>query len=332
MGKRDFSTTRIELVLSGLKHFIPKYFEANPLSQLQLVQTRGGLAHMLSTLSGNKQQHVNALQQLSALTGEASLQNSLEVSLSSLSNVPQYGTREVLILLGTLTSCDPSDIKKTIKKLIKRNITVNIIGLSAEVFICKKICECTHGIYSVVRNEKHFEKLILEYVLPPPASSHQQEVRESNFLVMGFPRYIIQELIPAGQLPLLSYTLCACHKTPSSSGYLCPRCDNKICNIPATCNICGLLLVSSLDLSQSYHFLNPLQPFQIVEMGTTSTNFDDSESEEEDIVTNQNCAACNENLFGKLKMSCPKCSSLFCEVCNSFLHEVLSHCPTCLNQ
>lgn len=50
--------------------------------------------------------------------------------------------------MGSLTSCDPGDIYESIEDLVKDNVRVSIVGLSAEVQICKYICKRTKGIGS----------------------------------------------------------------------------------------------------------------------------------------------------------------------------------------
>jgi len=49
--------------------------------------------------------------------------------------------------MASLTTCDPGDINETIKKLKANHIRCSIIGLAAEVQICKRICEETKGIF-----------------------------------------------------------------------------------------------------------------------------------------------------------------------------------------
>jgi hypothetical protein len=58
-----------------------------------------------------------AVQQLSqvACSGEPSLQNALELALRSLRMLPSHASREVLVLMGSLTTCDPDDISVTIQ-------------------------------------------------------------------------------------------------------------------------------------------------------------------------------------------------------------------------
>ena len=51
-----------------------------------------------------------------------------------------------MIIMGSLTTCDPGDIYDTIDSLANENIRVSVVGLAAEVQICKLMCKKTKGI------------------------------------------------------------------------------------------------------------------------------------------------------------------------------------------
>lgn len=59
-------------------------------------------------------QEIKALQQ-SSLAGEPSLQNSLELAIKSLKLLPSHASKEIVIIIGSLTTCDPGDITETIQ-------------------------------------------------------------------------------------------------------------------------------------------------------------------------------------------------------------------------
>ncbi len=51
---------------------------------------------------------------------------------------------EVLILFAALSTCDPGNILETIKAAKQQRVRVSIVGLAAEVHICRRITEvCT---------------------------------------------------------------------------------------------------------------------------------------------------------------------------------------------
>ena len=142
-----------------------------------------------------------------------------------------------------------------------------MIGLSAEMSICREIAKKTRGTFSVCLNEDHFKDLLFETVLPPaslkpknaalaaagvpgtapPGNSAANSV---DLMIMGFPT-----LLPQSQFP----TLCSCHsKLYKSKGYTCPRCYSKLCEVPTECGVCRLTIVSSPHLARSYRHLFPV--------------------------------------------------------------------------
>ena len=85
-------------------------------------------------------------------------------------HIRSHSSREVLIIMGSLTTCDPGDIFETIKECKKIKIRCSVIGLSAEVHICKKLCADTQGIYSVILDELHLHNLFQKIAFPLPNS------------------------------------------------------------------------------------------------------------------------------------------------------------------
>lgn len=47
---------------------------------------------------------------------------------------------------------------------------VSVVGVSAEVYICKHMAEATGGTYHVAVGEGHLEEIIQGHVPPPPLS------------------------------------------------------------------------------------------------------------------------------------------------------------------
>ena len=178
------------------------------------------------------------------------------------SHAPSHGTREILILFGSLLSSDPGDIHSTITALATSHIACSVIGLAAEVAVCRTLVSHTNPsrppstAYSVALDEAHYRDLLMRHTTPPPTTSSANDlsttsdgVTKSSLLMMGFPSRIVD--------PLPS--LCACHSRPTRGGYLCSRCRSKVCSLPTTCPCCGLTLILSTHLARSYHHLFPLQ-------------------------------------------------------------------------
>lgn len=53
-----------------------------------------------------------------ALSGEPSLQNTLELAERILKPLPGHASREILVLFGSLTTCDPGDINTTVQVIL----------------------------------------------------------------------------------------------------------------------------------------------------------------------------------------------------------------------
>ncbi|KAK4606979.1 hypothetical protein RGQ29_000974 [Quercus rubra] len=237
-AEMDYRPSRMAVVAKHVEAFIREFFDQNPLSQLGLVTIKDGIAHCLTDLGGSPESHVKALMGKLECSGESSLQNALDLVHGYLNQVPSYGHREVLILYSALSTCDPGDILETIQKCKKSKMRCSVIGLSAEIFICKHLCQETGGSYSVAMDESHFKELILEHAPPPPAIA---EFAIANLIKMGFPQRAAES----------SIAICSCHKEAKvGGGYTCPRCKARVCELPTECRICGLTLISSPHLAR----------------------------------------------------------------------------------
>ena len=74
-------------------------------------------------------------------------------------HIRSHSSREVLLIMGSLTTCDPGDIFATIGECKRLRVRCSAIGLAAEVHICKRLCADLDGIYSVILDELHLHDL-----------------------------------------------------------------------------------------------------------------------------------------------------------------------------
>ncbi|KAK9940191.1 hypothetical protein M0R45_016862 [Rubus argutus] len=312
-SEMDFRPSRMGVVAKHVEAFIREFFYQNPLSQVGLVSIKDGVAHILTDLGGSPESHVKAVMGKLECSGDASLQNALDLVHGYLNQIPTYGHREVLILYSALSTCDPGDIMETIQKCKKSKIRCSVIGLSAEIFICKHLCQETGGLYYIALDEPHLKDLILEHAPPPPAIA---EFAIANLIKMGFPQRAAES----------SVAICSCHKEAKvGDGYTCPRCKARVCELPTECRICGLTLISSPHLARSYHHLFPIVPFDEVSLSL----FIDQQNK-----LPKACFGCQQSLLGpgnkpSLCVACPKCQQLFCLDCDIYIHESLHNCPGC---
>ncbi|KAI6000612.1 Ssl1-like-domain-containing protein [Pisolithus albus] len=329
MVDRDFRPTRFDLTLRYAREFVTEWFDQNPLGQIGVVGMRSGLGERIGEMSGNPQDVLRSLSDRAKLepTGEPSLQNAIEMARGSMSHLPTQSSREILIVFGSLTTCDPGNIHETLEVCTKSRIRISVVALAAEMKICRELSDKTGGKFGVAMNEGHFKDLLFELV-PPPAQ--QATIRNAgsgsglppaDLMMMGFPTRLPDTSPPS---------LCACHSDLKSEGFLCPRCMAKVCDVPTDCDICGLMIVSSPHLARSYHHLFPVKPYEAV----ASLDYTSQ--------TTNACHACarpfpevhlsgvvTEGLSPLGRYRCPDCHHDFCTECDVFVHDVVHCCPGC---
>ncbi|KAK9723377.1 hypothetical protein K7432_001986 [Basidiobolus ranarum] len=317
MMEKDYRPHRLGLTVNYVEAFILEYFDQNPISQIGLIITRDGIAEKLTELSGNPMDHIRAIRNKNNqdCVGEPSLQNALEMARNALSHVPSHGSREILVIFGSLTTCDPGNIHETIQLLKNEEIRCSMVQLSAEVQVFKTLCKETGGKFSVAMNDMHYRDIMFETIPPPPTTTANSS---SNLVKMGFPTRIV-ESIPS---------FCVCHQKPVLGGFVCPRCKSKICELPTDCDVCNLTLVSSPHLARSYHHLFPVENFVDVDIAQcTSTCCFACQMTFE----NKRDDTTEENLLSDItpRFQCPKCKEHFCIECDLFSHDILHNCPGC---
>ena len=241
------------------------------------------------------------------------------------SHAPSHGTREALIIFGALLSSDPGDIHQTIGALVADKIRIGVVGLAAQVAICRELCAKTNSgddsVYGVALNEQHFRDLIIAVTTPPVTRSQKQSA--SSLLMMGFPSRIVEA----------SATLCACHSKLTKGGYLCSRCGSKVCALPCECPACGLTLILSTHLARSYHHLFPLRNWVEVpwkRAGGSSHCFSCGTAfplvpAREEWVRMQGV----KGMSMSSRYECTVCRNHFCIDCDLFAHEIVHNCPGC---
>eukprot|EP00537_Pseudo-nitzschia_pungens_P008555 CAMPEP_0172370106 /NCGR_PEP_ID=MMETSP1060-20121228/36290_1 /TAXON_ID=37318 /ORGANISM="Pseudo-nitzschia pungens, Strain cf. cingulata" /LENGTH=459 /DNA_ID=CAMNT_0013095279 /DNA_START=73 /DNA_END=1452 /DNA_ORIENTATION=+ len=356
--------TKLDITMQLLQEFVQEYYDQNPLSHLGFVILKGGEAEVLTNLSSSSKTHKLALKNLSKLGadgpsggGEFSLQNGLEVAGRSLGHQPRHGSREILIVCGALSTCDPGHIlTETLPRLMAANIRVSTFALSAELHICRKIAEVTGGAMGVCLDKGHMRDWLLEQCVPPPAIRKEMLDFGCEMVQMGFPER------KKSEIPTLVHAT-RDTKLLARTAYTCPQCRAKIQELPADCVVCGLKLVLSPHLARSFHHLFPVAPFSELPL-TSESKKDETRSSTlkplaapSSIVLDSklrlstpeeatSCFACLR-LIGALKRSsradggedegkemlrfrCPECLNSFCVDCDSYLHDALHNCPGCL--
>ena len=315
----DLKPTRLQVLKEELDGFVTNYFDQNPLSEVGLITTKNQTAEVKVSFEQAKSLRGNFLKNQLGTTGEGrpSLQNALELAIEEHKRVPPYGTREILIIQNALCTNDPGDIKETIQKLINNKIRVNIIGLGAEMYICRKIAMDSDGTYEVALNQQHLRMLISNLQVPPPIMDDHGG-KYARRIPVGFPTItnnsIVLSSTNSNNNANLTKVICQPYEEYCNDGFKCPKCESHIkTELPYKCNVCNLFLLSSPHLCRSYHHLFGIEPFEEV---TTSE-------------LGRKCYCCGMSLDNKLQMQCMKCKKIFSSECEIYIRKSLHNCPGC---
>lgn len=319
MDDQDLKPNRLSSTLKLLEKFVEEYFDQNPISQVGIITTKNKRAEKLTELAGNPSKHVTALRNAvnTVCLGEPSLYNALSLAVSTLKHMPGHTSREVLVVMSSLTTCDPANIYELIKTLKELRVRVSVIGLSAEVRVCTVLTRETGGSYHVILDESHFKDLLRIHVKPPPSTT----ASDCSLIRMGFPQHTMVSLNDQEAKPSFSMAHVDCSTGGpglSLGGYFCPQCSAKYTELPVECKVCGLTLVSAPHLARSFHHLFPLEPF--------------TERPLEGHQGDRFCEACQGELRDKTVFECPSCSGVFCVDCDLFIHDSLHCCPRCIHR
>ncbi|KAJ2556697.1 hypothetical protein EV175_001827 [Coemansia sp. RSA 1933] len=322
MGIKDMLPSRIHATVGMLGSFVGEFFDQNPISQMAIITTKDGLAEKLTDLSGNPMDHINALKGSRDLAGEPSMQNALELAMHNLRRAPTHGLREIVCVFGSLTTCDPGDIEKTLDALKHAQVRVSMVHLAAEVHIYKRICRETRGEYAVPDSEHTMRDALFDHIPPPPVASAKAS---SDMIQMGFPIKASSAQVP---------TPCACHHELSFAGYICPRCKAKVCSLPTDCDVCGLPLVSAPHLARSYHHMFPEENYEETpgdHPGEDPACFACGAQWIDSAAVHQQLDPHGSSSGGGTgRFKCPRCRHEFCLDCDIFVHETLHNCPGCV--
>ncbi|RDI87626.1 hypothetical protein Vi05172_g2311 [Venturia inaequalis] len=349
MAEKDMRPNRFVVTINYAKEYVREFFEQNPISQMCVLGMHDGLAVRLSELSGNPNDHINAIQELRTgrspkePKGSPSLENALKMAKATLFHTPKHGTREVIIIMAALLTVDPGDIHVTIKACVKERLRVSIIGMSARLKICVEICNKTNAgdesVYGVALDQQHFKELLMATTTPPVIRrAEEMEANKASLLMMGFPSRVEED----------APSLCACHGEMHRGGYICSRCEAKVCTLPQQCPSCKMTLILSTHLARSYHHLFPLRSWIAVDwkrlrsqkVKTTQcrgcqSNFpplpleEKNRSEEVTEINPHKRVEREEGPAESARYECQACASHFCIDCDMFCHEVVHNCPGC---
>lgn len=336
MRETDFKPDRLTCATQLIEEFLASFLLQNPLAQIALVFMADATAEVLcpaaaslateassaalgtadsvpggapltagvsSYFSSNVDELVTALvarrRRRNLPTAHApSLKNGLDRARALLGAVPPYCTREVIVVYGSIRTCDVGSIDESIEELKKMRARCSVISVAPEVRILRALATQTEGSFGVALHRDHFRTLLMQHTQPPA----WLEGLQPCLIRVGFPSF--KESATAA--------LCSCHSIPRFRAYTCPLCSAKLCDVPCRCLCCSLHLLSPADVSRSFHSLCLPQAFEHVKEAPRGSK----------------CCCCHQPVDKASR--CPECRNLFCRECDSFSHEQLRHCPFCV--
>ncbi|CAE6517777.1 unnamed protein product [Rhizoctonia solani] len=192
MADRDLRPTRFELALDCARAFVVEWCEQNPLGQIGVVGMRAGIGERIVEMTGGG--HRRQAKTRTCGGTEFTKRNRGGPG----GHLPTHSSREIVIIFGSLTTCDPGDIYETLDSCVKDKIRISLVALAAEMKICRELCQKTEGTFGVALNEGHFKDLLFEHI-PPPAHRAARGGNESlpakstslnpnaDLMLMGFP-------------------------------------------------------------------------------------------------------------------------------------------------
>ncbi|KAF4670560.1 General transcription factor IIH subunit 2 [Perkinsus olseni] len=318
MQNTDYKQNRLDFVVTHLcRNFIPQYFDLNPISNLSVISLRDQKAHFVTRMSGQPASQVERVLQFSTggVSGSASLVNALEaVGQAAKGSLPRYGTREVLIVWGSLHSVDPPTSGKLIPDCVERlieeikpnSVRVSVISLSPELYALRKVVEMTGGTFSVATSPIHFKRLMQKHLTPP------NWVSSPSYIKMGFPVRRACDGNHTADPPIK----CMCHnKLQKTFVYICPQCHSPVCEIPVNCPVCRLPLVDDDALKKHHRHIYSMPTYTLLPTV--------------DYPKSYTCRFCGTD-FTEGGARCDQCLSDVCYECDMFAHNKLRHCPGCL--
>ena len=365
----DMRPTRLGATIGACAEFVEAFFGTNPVSSIAVIKAADGTASRLSRMSGAKRPHIEAIQSLGKKphfppSGPFSLQAVLDEARVVLAKTPDYGRREILLVVSSLATRDGEDIfQRTLKRLQKFQVTVNVVSLAAETHIFKTLALQTDGTFTVSLDRAHFSRLLDAHVPPPKVTKKpntQDKRLRPTLIEMGFPTLRVDAACPK---------ICAVSADASKPNapqstlqlewniktFACPRCATRVAALPCNCPVCDLPLVQASHLATSYHHLFPVPRFHeinllakddkkneryrrascfgcfdpLVPPNRTDDADDDPKKKQPDPLFPTDSIETALDSGGLFAYVCPRCKTAFCASCDEYIHASLHNCPAC---
>ncbi|CAE7795900.1 GTF2H2 [Symbiodinium sp. CCMP2592] len=303
-ARTDIRPRRLDFLCQAATRFSARFLAENPLSEIGLLVLRDGKCQALAPL-GTAPATLRSCLATAAQegpSGRTAAVAALQRAAEGLGGAPPHGSRELLMLFTSVSTCNLQDLsmEDVGRTLRERKVQVSVVSLSPEIYMLKRVCVDTFGRFDVAMNTKHFEDLLSSHLSAPACTAGQLAPK---LVRMGFPKMLRPE---AKKQP----ETCTCHLEVHGTLYVCPRCSARSCGLPSRCKICDLPLVSASVLARAFRSVVPLPAFS---EGLPATS----------------CGACLLPIHSSGRQ-CPSCKASFCQACDDFMHTTLRQCPSCL--
>ncbi|PAV67980.1 hypothetical protein WR25_23348 [Diploscapter pachys] len=135
--------SRFFIVMKTLQQFLDTFFEQNPIAQVGVILCRDKKAERYVSLTGNVRSIKESLSNVPEVSccGDFSLQNCLDLALTNLKSLPGHASREVIVVMASLSTVDAGNIYGTFENLRQNRVRCSVIGLAAELFVCKQLAK-----------------------------------------------------------------------------------------------------------------------------------------------------------------------------------------------
>jgi transcription initiation factor TFIIH subunit 2 len=147
MERSDPPPSRLVFVVQELRAFLGALFRACPLSSVSLLATCNGTCARLCSLSSSLTTLNAALDAIPDPSGLPSVQHALDMATAELRYSPSHCTRELLLVLSSLSTADPGSIHNSITAAIDQGLVINTLHLAAEVHIFKQMALKSGGTH-----------------------------------------------------------------------------------------------------------------------------------------------------------------------------------------
>ncbi|KAG9392127.1 General transcription factor IIH subunit 2 TF2H2 [Carpediemonas membranifera] len=300
--ERDLRPNRLVVFGKHLIIFLNRFFASNPTSEIAIIGASDQTGVLISPMTSSIVTHRENIAAKFTAAGKFSIQNAVEAAVRVLDDAPPHSTREIISLISSRYTIDPDPLSQLYPMLRAKEIVVSCIMVGCDVYAFRQLCDNsgsrgqTKGDMHVIRTVEELDSVLAYHCVPKAAPEDQR----STLIRMGFPVRTVGTIMR-----------CTCHKEYRQSMYNCPRCSAPYCDIPTTCSVCRLQLVSATHIARTAAHLRPVP-------------------EVKRVVLNERCLACKEKLPTEREMvQCTACGVALCLDCARVIQDDFRSCIGC---